>query len=263
MTIARKRYFPQLAYECIGFIRRQLTFARAVAFFKRPATLNRRKERTDLSGGESWRNLLFLLYNQNKLAARLNDISERELFAQIALGDEKSFRQLFISYAPQLSDFFSRITHDTYETDDCIQEIFSRIWLSRHLLSPVENPRAYIYGIASHVSVSWIKKRMRQRTQQRQLSPGQLQTVTSDRHIFFRDLKRMIEDAVNKLSPQRRKIYLLSRERGLTVPEISEQLNLSSNTVKNTLISALSEIRRHLKNSGYEFPVLFLSCLHF
>lgn len=104
---------------------------------------------------------------------------------------------------------------------------------------------------------------MRQRAHQQQVSSSPLQTATSDRHIFFRDLKRIIEDAVDKLSPQRRKIFLLSRENGLTVPEISQQLNLSVNTVKNTLISALVEIRRHLKNSGYEFPILLLSCLHY
>jgi RNA polymerase sigma-70 factor (ECF subfamily) len=43
----------------------------------------------------------------------------------------------------------------------------------------------------------------------------------------------------------------LSKEEGLTMPQIAERLSITPGTVKNQLVSALSSIRGQLEKQGY------------
>jgi RNA polymerase sigma-70 factor (ECF subfamily) len=53
------------------------------------------------------------------------------------------------------------------------------------------------------------------------------------------------------LPPQRKLIYTLSREKGLTHNQIADALNLSRNTVKNSIMAATKSINEFLQdNSG-------------
>jgi RNA polymerase sigma-70 factor (ECF subfamily) len=49
------------------------------------------------------------------------------------------------------------------------------------------------------------------------------------------------------LSPQRRKIFKLSREEQMTYPQIAESMNLSVNTIKTQMLVSLKHLREGLK----------------
>jgi RNA polymerase sigma-70 factor (ECF subfamily) len=77
----------------------------------------------------------------------------------------------------------------------------------------------------------------------------------------LQELRQIVQQGVEGMSEQRKKVFLLSREQGLTILEIAEQLNLSPNTVKNTLVTALQQLREHLRAHGYVFPIAVLFVL--
>lgn len=60
------------------------------------------------------------------------------------------------------------------------------------------------------------------------------------------------------MPPQRRMVFNLSREEGLSYKEIADKLNISTNTVKNHLVKALQTIRQTLKG----IIILFLALFH-
>ncbi len=55
-----------------------------------------------------------------------------------------------------------------------------------------------------------------------------------------------MNDAVGKLPEQQKKVYLLSKESGLSHDEIGKKLNISKLTVKKHLVRALKFIRKDL-----------------
>jgi RNA polymerase sigma-70 factor (ECF subfamily) len=65
------------------------------------------------------------------------------------------------------------------------------------------------------------------------------------------EIREALLHAVDELSPQRQKVYWLSREEQLTIPEIADKLRLSSSTVKHTLMAALNGIREYLEKAGF------------
>jgi RNA polymerase sigma-70 factor (ECF subfamily) len=63
---------------------------------------------------------------------------------------------------------------------------------------------------------------------------------------------------VEQLSPQRKKIFLLSRQEGLTRAEIAQHLNLSVNTVNNHLNESLRLVKEYLQNETDSSLSLFI-----
>ena len=68
--------------------------------------------------------------------------------------------------------------------------------------------------------------------------------------LDFREVENLLKEAVNTLPAQRRKVYQLVREEGLSYAEIAEKLQISKNTVRNHVAEALQEIRIYLREHG-------------
>lgn len=190
--------------------------------------------------------------------------TDTELFTLIAEGDEASFNQLYKRYIPVLIPFLRKLTGSDMPADEIIQETFIRLWLGRDKLPEVEQPRSWIFKITSHVAFSWLKKDLRYQQVVNSLHtarPDAGQHDAVNEHLHLLETRRLVQQAIDALSGQRKKIYLLSREQGMTIPAIASQLQLSPNTVKNALVKALAAIREHLQQSGYQLPMLLLAVL--
>lgn len=189
----------------------------------------------------------------------LNEIDdERKLITEICAGNEKAFSVLFFKYLSVLQSFAFKFTKSEHATEEIIQDAFLRIWLNRDKLEQVENVKAYLYKYVSNECLSYLRKKIKE-----EKAIGILKThvdnhenVTLDA-IHLNEINQIIMAAVNKLPPQRRRIYELSRGEGKTIPEISEILGVSVNTVKNTLVIALKTIRESLIQHGVLLFVLY------
>ena len=73
---------------------------------------------------------------------------------------------------------------------------------------------------------------------------------------------RLLRDALDRLSPQRRMVYQLSRDKGLNHEEIAHHLHLSRHTVKNHMVEALRHIRHYLGQHGSVLVWIVLFLLH-
>ncbi|MCX2450518.1 RNA polymerase sigma-70 factor [Pedobacter sp. PLR] len=186
--------------------------------------------------------------------------NESAVLQQISEGCEQSFGVLFYHYLPVLQSFALKFTRSTEAAEEVIQEAFVRIWLNRDRLDEVENIQAYLYKFVSNECLSYLRKALRQEKAMDEAKNVPLQPLNNEtmESVHFNELKGIIARAVETLSPQRKTVYQLSRLEGLSIPEISEKLNLSQNTVKNTLITALKCIRANLIANGIELSLLFL-----
>lgn len=192
----------------------------------------------------------------------LHDCTDSQLFSLISMGDEQAFRQYYDRYAPRLIPFLERLTRNTAIVEELIQETFLSIWMSRDKLATVAHPTTWTFQVASNVSISWLRKHLKVQLAHEELSAtdaGQAPAQDeSDQLLRVHEIKGIIQKAIDGLSPQRQLIYVLSRDKGFTIPDVAQYLNLSPHTVKNALVKALAEIRTQLKNAGYHLPAFML-----
>ena len=178
----------------------------------------------------------------------------------------ESFKCLFDNYKNRLYGYVLALTHSHYTAEEITQEIFIKLWLCRDTLYKVENLDGYIFTIARNKTLNHLRKaaydvRLLQELQERALSADVSNNV--EERALVREYDRLLQDALAHLSPQRRLVYLLSRQRGLDHAEIANQLQLSRNTVKNHMVEALRFIRHYFVEHGSVLVVALAALKNF
>lgn len=179
---------------------------------------------------------------------------------------DESFKCLFDNYKNRLYGYVLALTHSHYTAEEITQEIFIKLWLCRDILYQVENLDGYIFTIARNKTLNHLRKaaydvRLLKELQERALSADVSNNV--EERALVNEYDRLLQDALAHLSPQRRLVYLLSRQRGLNHAEIANQLQLSRNTVKNHMVEALRFIRHYFVERGSVLVVVLAALKNF
>jgi RNA polymerase sigma-70 factor (family 1) len=193
--------------------------------------------------------------------AQNNFHTEKELLAQISAGDEKAFRALFASYYEQLYRYIFGFIKSKQVSEELVMDVFLKIWLGRDLIPQIEKFDAFLFRVAHNKSIDFLRSVARDpKFKDLLLENIQLaNNVQSDSPVLMQEYETKLREAVSLLSPQRKKVYQLSREQDMTHDEIAAQLNLSKHTINNHIVEAQRFIRTYLsKNFDIAFVVAIL-----
>lgn len=185
--------------------------------------------------------------------------SEHLLFQRIADGDEAAFGHLFNLFLPRLYPFIVKFTKSESAAQEVIQESFIRVWMNRDKLTEIDNPGGWLFKVASNECYNYIRKKVRKDALFTSMAPeteSNTADISTQEGIDIKELTYLVGRAVDQLPAQRKKIYQMSRHEGKTIPEIAAELQVSPNTVKNTLVASLKFIRSELQRNGIIFFAL-------
>ncbi|WP_146151349.1 sigma-70 family RNA polymerase sigma factor [Chitinophaga niastensis] len=184
---------------------------------------------------------------------------ETALFHQIAQGDESAFEALFHLYVPKIKPVIARIIQVEGPEKDIIQEIFLGIWMSREKLIEVVAPHNWIFKMVYHRCYTWLQRQgVRNKASNIITRENPDYSNLTEENLSFSETAGLVRQAIHQLPPQAKKIYLLSRETELKIAEIASQLELSPQTVKNSLVRSLKSIREYLIGHGIILPLMLL-----
>ena len=71
----------------------------------------------------------------------------------------------------------------------------------------------------------------------------------SDSKLMTQEYEKKLREAISLLSPQRKKVYQMSREEDMNHDQIAAKLNLSRHTVNNHIVEAQRFIRNYLSKN--------------
>jgi RNA polymerase sigma factor (sigma-70 family) len=171
--------------------------------------------------------------------------TEQELLLRVAEGDEKAFHELVTSYAHLLYTFIFRIIGDRPPTEDLVQDVFVKIWLTREHLAEVRNFKAYLFIVSRNFAIKAAQKALRE---QKKLNEWKLQEAGSAEPQDHEWKFVLIEEAIASLPPQQHKVWTMSRRQCMKYTEIAEELGLSRDAVKKYLQYANASIMKYVKN---------------
>lgn len=177
----------------------------------------------------------------------MNENGERDLLERIAQGDTKAFATLFDLHSEHMGAFIFGITRSRELAEEITMDVFLKIWMARETLEDVTNFRAYLFTISRNAAISALRKLMTSRAQEARWLQDPVSQPTAGDGEKERYLT-LIDEAISELSPQRQKIYLLSRREGLKYEEIAVRLGLSRFTVRAHIQQAVEFIRRYVKS---------------
>lgn len=170
------------------------------------------------------------------------------LFDKIATGDEMAFRTIYDAYFDRLAAYVFKMAKSEDVAEEVVQDVFMKLWTNRIALLNVETPQAYIFSIARNKTIDYLRKLAKETNLIAILSVDvQHHTNIAEKRIEIQELRALIADVISTLSPQKQKVFHLSKYEELSHDEIALELNLSKSTIKNHLSETVQYLRRNLK----------------
>jgi RNA polymerase sigma-70 factor (ECF subfamily) len=173
------------------------------------------------------------------------DISDKGLIDSLKNNVQNAFKEIYKRYRPKLYIYAFNIINDKDVCEDIIQEVFVDLW-TRKKETEIENLSAYLYkAVRFQIFKQFRKKKLTDKHIEE--FDEFLSGYNLEEHIEFKELYYCVENIIAKLPEQRRIIFQLSRDEGLTAKEIAKTLNISEQTVRNQIYTALKKIRTSIK----------------
>lgn len=184
---------------------------------------------------------------------------ERRLVADLLEGNEPAFCELYALYKDRLMWFAMKFLKSRDVAEDVYQDAFASIWQNRRFLNPNMPFGPYVYTIVKNRILNLLAGLDReQELRDHILSASLDRTNETEDTVMDSDLNAVLDKALEKLTPQQRRIFDMSRKDMKSHKEIADSLNISIYTVQQHISAALKVIRTFLaKYAGTYMRMLF------
>lgn len=195
---------------------------------------------------------------------KFNSVDDAMLWNNLREGDEKSFSMLFERYYTDLVRYGNSLSPYDEKVQDCIQDVFTDIWVYRNTLQNSVVVKAYL--------LSSVRKRIARLYERDHIFR---KTTSTDSIAFLLEFSvdyELIDDdyatkekvvhlnnLLNDLPARQKEALYLRYHQGLTVEQIAEMLDVNYQSASNLLHRGLLNLRKEWKGSFTVFLMLFSS----
>jgi RNA polymerase sigma-70 factor (ECF subfamily) len=171
---------------------------------------------------------------------------------------ESALERLFIRFYKPLRAYAFRYVNHEATSEDIVQDVFLELWVRRDSIR-FDDPgavKSYLFKSVYNHAINMLKAgHMHPLCPLDGLDESAIlescissRVLNQEQSLLLNELDAAIAGFVETLPPQCRKIFILSRTRGLKNREIAEQLDISIKAVEKQINKALTGIRKYLKS---------------
>jgi RNA polymerase sigma-70 factor (ECF subfamily) len=183
---------------------------------------------------------------------------DAELMLRVKKGDGASFGVLLQKHRASVVHFVYRLVQEQAVAEELAQEVFLRVYRSRSSYEPTAKFKTWLFRIASHLALNWLRDEKHERVQER------LDEVSADlpaRQIY--DRRPSVEQtlvyqvkldevrrAIIALPEKQRAAVLMHKYEEMAYSQIAKVLGCSESAVKSLLYRAYETLRASLAHMG-------------
>jgi RNA polymerase sigma-70 factor, ECF subfamily len=158
-----------------------------------------------------------------------------------------TFDNLFHQYHRELLNLSFNIVRDTDSAKDVVQEVFAQLWKNKETIQFGDQIKHYLFKATSHTSLNFLRQQKNTYKLDDYKELSKLIAPSGTESVTFVELELRVRQAIDRLPPQCKTIFVLSRHEGLKYQEIADTLGLSIKTVESQMGIALEKLRQDLK----------------
>lgn len=178
------------------------------------------------------------------------------------------FQTVFRAWYGPLCNYAVTFTKDPDISEDIVQDLFVKIWEQRRGLLTETAIRYYLFTAVRNNCITWLRREKQQiilpfsDDQAMDLAADDQYPVDGGPTMTRTPLKTevdemtLLQEAIGRLPPKCREVFLLSRFSKLSYKEIAASLDISPKTVENQLGKALRLLRAYLKANGVALALI-------
>jgi len=186
-------------------------------------------------------------------------LDDELLVKKIADGDLAAYRMLFDEYFTDLCNFLNLYLHNRSFAEEIALEIFTYIWEKRESLEIKSSLKGFLFTSAKNRAISFFRREKQHHFKQLGIE-DELQEldVSSQQFLENKELKELIDKAIEALPEKSRQIYRMAWEENLSHKEIADQLGITPKTVENHVGIALRKLRTSLQPYYQQIFILWI-----
>lgn len=160
--------------------------------------------------------------------------------------DRRSFEQIYdLHWEKVLAVCYNNIK-ELEPAKGMVQEIFKSLWERKEELQ-LQNVEHYLIRAAKFKTFEYIRNKVnRQKHLEFQMMDCRYASNCTEEQVLFNDLKEKLDDLVDTLPCQCKRVYKMSREQGMSNGEIANLLFISERAVEYHITKAMSRIKSGL-----------------
>jgi RNA polymerase sigma-70 factor (ECF subfamily) len=170
-------------------------------------------------------------------------------------GDANAFQELVDRHKKKVYYLAYDITGDHHEAEDVSQEVFVKVFRSLNTFRRDAKMSSWLYKITVNASLDSLRKKpsrpdapidILEKVDVGDNALGGRTDLDPERRAESLLLQRHISQALQKVSPKERSVFVMRHYNDLKIREIAEVLNISVGTVKALLFRAIKKLRKEL-----------------
>lgn len=195
----------------------------------------------------------------------LKKLSDDELICRLNASDEKAFGEIYNRYWSKL---LSQATYDlrhSAEAEECVQDVFIKLWNNRQSLSLHYKLSTYLYRAVKNQVINTLEKRYALKNTVPSIQTNKTESFAPlpDALLIEKELLAALEKAIAALPEKCAVIYKMSRVDGKTNREISAELGIAEKTVEGHITRAIKQVSGSLSGStALSFLTFYLVFLY-
>jgi len=170
------------------------------------------------------------------------------LIASLKQGDHFAMEQIFNLYLEAIFDAAFKKIGDENVAQDITQEIFISLWENREQVIISGGLAAYLHGAVKFKVINHFRNTTVKDGHKAELATlmNQQYADSADDLLILKDAQQKVEEALMQLPERMRLVVTMSRKQEKSIKEIASELNVSVQTVKNQITSAMKLLKKSL-----------------
>jgi RNA polymerase sigma-70 factor (family 1) len=178
-----------------------------------------------------------------------NILLEKELLLLLKQGDEQAFESIYRLYSLRILQKLIRLLKDEEIAKELLQDIFLKIWEKREFLNPDRSFSAYLFRITENQVTDLFRRAAFEKKLMAHLIRVSTELYNhTEEFINFKEGNAILQQAIDTLPPQRKKIFTLCKIEGKSYEEAGKLLGISSGTVNDHMVKAARTVKKHFSH---------------
>src|SRR6266436_8188488 len=181
---------------------------------------------------------------------------DAELMLRVREGDDSSFALLLEKHRGPVVHFLNRMVQNQPVSEELAQEVFLRVYRSRHSYEPTAKFTTWLFRIATHLALNWIRDGRKEKGQEslnEDLLEGMVRQVadrqpTVEQEMLYEVKLREVRQAIEVLPTKQRAAVIMHKYEELEYSQIAKALSCSESAVKSLLFRAYETLRARLSH---------------
>jgi len=185
-------------------------------------------------------------------------LSDAEVMLRVAAGDDGAFDYLVEKFRRPMVSFMYRMTRNQGIAEELAQEVFLRVYRSRHTYAASAKFTTWLYRIATNLAVNHARDTKYERPENTvNIDEPDTETgltvdvadrrLNAEQVILRRERLAAIRKHVEALPERQQAAVLMHKYQEMDYKQIAEVLNLSESATKSLLFRAYETLREKLR----------------